>query len=154
MADNFSIHVDTTEVTAMLRAAQADIPAFIEEVEREIALETKTTEQEMVPVKTGELRRSVDAFERRGGYLVGPTARRKGVPYAIYVARDTREHIIRAKNKKALHWMDGGNDMFAKSVMHPGTTGTPFDIFAFEEMKLKANPMMEKIAEKHMREWS
>ena len=44
--------------------------------------------------------------------------------------------------------------MFAKSVMHPGTTGTPFDIFAFEEMKLKANPMMEKIAEKHMREWS
>ena len=51
----------------MLRAAQADIPAFIEEVEREIALETKTTEQEMVPVKSGELRRSVDAFERRGG---------------------------------------------------------------------------------------
>jgi len=44
-----------------------------------------------------------------------------GVFYGIYLEMGTRPHIIRPKNKKALHWVQDGADMFAKVVHHPGT---------------------------------
>ena len=155
MPDNFSITIDASQVSAMLKRAKADIDSFIVDVTGELALEAKAAEQEMIPVKTGVLRRSLDIFgNAKKGYRVLPTARRKGVPYAIFVARDTRPHLIQPKKKKALHWMDGGNKMFANWVFHPGTTGTPFDIMAFEEIKLKAGPIMEKIADQHIARWN
>ena len=158
MPDNFSITIDASQVSAMLKRAKADIDSFIVDVTGELALEAKAAEQEMIPVKTGVLRRSLDIFgNAKKGYRVLPTARRKGVPYAIFVARDTREHPIPKPGNtsaKVLHWTDGGKDMFAKSVMHPGTTGTPFDIMAFEEIKLKAGPIMEKIADQHIARWN
>lgn len=140
MAESFSIHVDITEVTAMLQKAGADMPAFIDELENELALEAKATEQELVPVAThrwtpetviGELRRSVDIIDQKEGYLIGPTAMHRGYPYGVAVKRGTA-------------W--GGR---------PAQIGPrPFDEWTMAELKLKVDPMMEKITEKHMREWS
>lgn len=44
-----------------------------------------------------------------------------GVSYGIHLEYGTRPHKIRIQEKKALHWKDGGKDVFAMSVMHPGT---------------------------------
>jgi hypothetical protein len=56
------------------------------------------------------------------------------VDYAEFVLRGTRPHDISApgqgpgsKNAKALHWYDQmGDDVFAKTVHHPGTKPNPF----------------------------
>ncbi len=41
-------------------------------------------------------------------------------PRYDWVDRGTKAHIIRARNAKALHWINGGS-FFAKWVRHPGT---------------------------------
>ena len=43
-------------------------------------------------------------------------------PYAVFVHEGTKAHVIMPKTAKALHWVNGaGDDVFAKSVHHPGT---------------------------------
>ena len=45
--------------------------------------------------------------------------------YGLFVDQGTKPHIIKPKNKKALHW--GGKDgPVVKSVKHPGTQPNPF----------------------------
>lgn len=46
--------------------------------------------------------------------------------YGLYVEFGTPPHIITPVNKKALHWKEGGTDVFAKIVHHPGTMPQPF----------------------------
>lgn len=38
-----------------------------------------------------------------------------------FVDEGTKAHIIRPVRAKMLHWVDGGQDFFAKEVHHPGT---------------------------------
>jgi hypothetical protein len=49
------------------------------------------------------------------------------VPYTPYVLDGTRPHLITAKAARALHWQDGGRDVFARRVNHPGTKANPFN---------------------------
>ena len=73
------------------------------------------------PVRTGKLRRSI---EKRVGRLkaeIGPT-----VPYAVFVERGTRPHIITPVRAQALRFEIGGEVVFAKLVRHPGTKPQPF----------------------------
>jgi len=67
------------------------------------------------PVKTGALRDSVTVTVMGLKAVVRPTAE-----YAGYVERGTRAHIIRVRNRRALHWREGSQSRFAKSVNHPG----------------------------------
>lgn len=63
----------------------------------------------------------------------------------------TKPHMIRAKNKKALHWQKGTKDFFAKSVMHPGYRARQFvkavieDDRVFEEF---TRMFLQKLGEK------
>lgn len=72
------------------------------------------------PVDKGTLRQSIKAVPK------GNTIHISMVDYAFYVEFGTPPHIIRPKNKKALHWKSGGKDIFAKIVRHPGTRPQPF----------------------------
>lgn len=49
---------------------------------------------------------------------------------SVYLHKGTPSHSIKAKNKKALRWFEGGVGAgimkFAKSVKHPGTKPNPF----------------------------
>jgi HK97 gp10 family phage protein len=72
------------------------------------------------PVDTGRLKISIKV-NIKGNKLIITM-----VDYALYVEFGTQPHIIRPKNKKALHWKNGKKDVFAKEVHHPGTKAQPF----------------------------
>lgn len=51
---------------------------------------------------------------------------RNGASYAWYVEFGTAAHEIVPVRRMALHWVDGGHDIFAKKVNHPGTSPQPY----------------------------
>lgn len=82
----------------------------------------KTTMWIEAPERTGYLRSSI-GITRKGPleYEIGPTA-----PYAIFVERGTRPHIIRPKTAQVLHFFVDGEEVFTREVHHPGTRANPF----------------------------
>lgn len=68
----------------------------------------------------GDLRRSITVLWQRG--LIRIFANDN----IFHVIFGTRPHKITAKNKKALAFKVGGNNVIVKSVMHPGTRPNPF----------------------------
>jgi len=73
------------------------------------------------PVRTGKLRRSIEKRVAGLKAEIGPT-----VPYAIFVERGTRPHIITPVRAHALRFEVGGEVIFARLVRHPGTKPQPF----------------------------
>jgi hypothetical protein len=72
------------------------------------------------PVDTGFLRNSISyEVENKGVSVRMPS-------YAWHVEYGTRPHKIRPRNAKVLHWKNGGTDVFATAVNHPGTVPQPF----------------------------
>jgi hypothetical protein len=72
------------------------------------------------------------------------------VPQAAFVVRGTRPHII--QGRPVLHWLDdGGNDVFARTVHHPGTKPNRFNVRAWravealvvEELKVRMRALLE-----------
>ncbi|MCL5068057.1 MAG: hypothetical protein M1368_06870, partial [Thaumarchaeota archaeon] len=55
--------------------------------------------------------------------------------YAPFLEFGTRPHTIEVKNARALHFQKGGQDVFAKSVQHPGIQAGKFSFIgpAIEE---------------------
>ena len=125
---------------AYFQRQRGGMPRFMEELKKQLALESITTMQPLTPVAAkkwtpettmGELKRSVTAIAQGGGYIVGPTAVYMGFPYGIAVKRGKR-----------WGWVD--------SQAGP----RPFDEWTIMEMRGKVDKMASKILEKHMREWS
>ena len=78
--------------------------------------------QRTVAVKTGELKRSIKHSVNNDGLVLNFSMR----DYGKYVEYGTPPHIIRPKNKKALAFKMGGEDIIVKEVHHPGTRPQPF----------------------------
>ena len=79
---------------------------------------------ETCPVDTSGLKISIH------GEVVGHKIEFSMVDYAKHVEFGTKAHIIRPKNKKALHW-GGKKGPVVKFVHHPGTEAQPFIRDAF-----------------------
>jgi len=71
------------------------------------------------PVLTGRLKNSLKVSATNEGLLIG------GVEYLRWVEFGSPPHIIKPKNKKALHWGGKGGPI-VKKVKHPGTRPNPF----------------------------
>ena len=71
------------------------------------------------PVDTGRLRNSITVTSD------GMTLTITMVDYAFFVEFGTPPHVIKPKDKKALHW-GGKNGPVVKQVNHPGTRPNPF----------------------------
>ncbi len=71
------------------------------------------------PVDTGRLRNSILVTSK------GTTLIITMVDYALYVEFGVPPHIIKPKDKKALHW-GGKNGPIVKEVHHPGQRPNPF----------------------------
>ena len=69
------------------------------------------------PVDNGLLKNSIEVL------LDGNSLKIYMFDYGIMVDLGTKPHIIRPKNKKALHW-GGKNGPVVKEVHHPGFEGT------------------------------
>jgi hypothetical protein len=81
-----------------------------------------------VRVRSGRLLSSIR--KRRGVTTRGPyveiVAGGRTARYALFEEQGTRPHIIRARRRKALRFMQGGQVRFARAVRHPGTRGSHF----------------------------
>lgn len=92
---------------------------------RDIALSAVAEEKRLSPVKTGNLRRSINVgrVTDRSAEVIARAE------YAAYVEFGTKPHEIRPRNRRALSWKGrGGKAVFAKYVRHPGTRAQPFMI--------------------------
>ena len=72
------------------------------------------------PVDTGRLRNSIRVTSDKNTLTINL------VGYALYVEFGTNPHIIRPKDKEALKFKIGKENVFAKEVHHPGTRPNPF----------------------------
>jgi hypothetical protein len=88
------------------------------------------------PVKTGELRDSLDAKQSTsyaGGIRLEFTA---DAPHTKYVIGGTKPHEILPRNAKALAFYGSDGELhFAKRVQHPGTQPNPFHERAWDRAK-------------------
>ena len=139
------ITIDTSQVEAMLQAAGADIPEFLEDVKDQFALQTQKEEVDLTPIavkdwtedyrsgkhKKGELRRGVDIFPDRDRVIVGTSATaRGGYPYGISVVRGI---AFRGRPAKA-----GPRD---------------FPAWTMQKMDEIADGILDAVADKHLARW-
>ncbi len=90
-----------------------------------LVFETAVT---LAPSKSGflGLRRAID-WSINKDLLVGRIfVDLKKAPYAPYLEYGVRPHIIKPVHKKALHFKIDGEDVFAKTVHHPGFNERPY----------------------------
>lgn len=78
--------------------------------------------QAEAPVKTGALRQSIR-------YADGKIT---AIGYANFVAHGTRPHEIAPRSARVLAFQAGGQMVFARRVMHPGTRANDFPRRALE----------------------
>lgn len=93
-------------------------------VMREIALEAVGEQKRLAPVRTGNLRRTINV-----GRITARSAETLArANYAAYVEFGTQPHEIRPRNAKVLRWKVRGGYRYARRVMHPGTRPQPYMI--------------------------
>lgn len=106
----------------------------------EIAIELTQALAEEAPVDTGFLKNSI-SYKIEDDKIIISMA-----DYADYVEFGTPPHVITPKSKKALHWKENGEDVFAKKVNHPGTAPNPF---IRKTMMTKFPQIVEAALKKH-----
>jgi hypothetical protein len=95
--------------------------------------------QQDAPIRTGFLRSSFNKI------LFGTTARIYSIAsYVMIVERGSRPHIIMPNKAKALHFMVGHEEVFAKSVRHPGTRGRFFIARTIDIVSRQAPKILSK----------
>jgi len=100
---------------------------------------------EEAPERTGRLKRSI---KRKVRGTKGEV--RAEAPYAVFVEKGTRPHIIRPVRARALRFQVGGEIVFAKLVHHPGTKPNPFMRRAAERTAQKIPDLFGKVWRKHV----
>jgi len=66
-------------------------------------------------VKTGRFRGSIHSYMKGDTLIIADN-----VDYGKYLEFGTTAHMVRPKNKKALHWKEGGKDRFSKGHVVSG----------------------------------
>lgn len=91
---------------------------------RDLALSAVAEQKRLSPVKTGNLRRSINV-----GRITDRTAETIArAEYASYVEYGTKAHEIRPRNRRVLRFKVGNRYVYARKVRHPGTRAQPFMI--------------------------
>jgi hypothetical protein len=128
----FTCEIDLAPVLATWREACAEIARGMNRgVERGVTEAIEAARQSHPYTdRTGALTASLrgylerSAAPRGGGQAVGVMT--AGARYASYVEAGTGPHVIEAKNRTALHFEMGGEEVFARRVHHPGSRAFPF----------------------------
>ena len=103
------------EIKTTTKKMSSGFDNFINGIANDLRNELVTT----CPVDTGNLKNSIIVDKNDRGYnILMPD-------YGLMVEYGTPPHIIRPKNKKALHWGGKGGPV-VKLVHHPGTRPQPF----------------------------
>jgi len=117
------IRVRDEQLQTFLYAEPEKEEAILAQWREEGGAETRRVMRQLIPLgKSFMLRESVTTVNTPRGFTTYPD-----IDYAKYVDKDTRPHIIRPRNAKALRWFgQWGQPIFAKQVHHPGTKGQHF----------------------------
>lgn len=124
---------DFTALAADLRNASRNVPAAMQQLLRQGAEEIQAGSDMIVPVKTGNLKRSKRIVEHPGRVEIGPDVGQ--APYGPYVEYGTGEkgefkgsaYEIRPKKPGGrLAFMVDGKMVYTKRVIHKGTRARPY----------------------------
>ena len=147
------IKVDAKEALAWIRRlAGPQLRQYQQALLDAMAKEAMHIMGPLIPIDTGRLRSSMAIGTRRNSRWIGTTAE-----HGIFAARDTRPHIIMPKKwGGVLSWKSkgrysggryqSGERSFAAYVMHPGTTGRPYDQLTVGELEHKLPAIQRDIA--------
>lgn len=138
--NDWNISIPPSEVRqakAAFRQHGLDFDIALSRIVERSARRVEGLAKQKVPVKFGELRRSIDV-ERVGPLSMTVVVNKE---YGSAVEFGTRPHDITPKRKKALAFKPGGGFRFwdesgrivVRKVRHPGTKGKPFLRPAMEE---------------------
>ena len=121
VADTFSVEVAQKAIERL--AAEAEAEMFFE-----------------APWRSGKLAQSivkqVDGLEAS----IGPLA-----SYAYFVEKGTATHEIRPIRARVLRFQNGRQIVFSALVRHPGTKANPFIQRTAEQLKVKANAVLDEV---------
>ena len=98
------------------------------------------TEKQEVPVKTGQLRRSITLDYKPISVAIYPT-----VKYALPLHEGSKPHVIVPVRKKVLAFRKGGKLIFARRVNHPGYKGNRFVERTVNAVTGPLNRIFEKV---------
>lgn len=109
------------ELREAFKQAPREVDKFLQRATKDAGKLILQTEKEEVPIKTGQLRRSIVMDYRPIAISIYPT-----VNYAPNVNFGTKAHVILPRTKKVLRFRSGNSWVFAQRVYHPGTKANPF----------------------------
>lgn len=112
-------HLD--ELREAFKQAPKEVDRFLQKATKDAGKLILQTEKNEVPIKTGQLRRSIVMDYAPISVSIYPT-----VNYAIGLNFGTKPHTILPRAKKVLRFKSGGGWVFATRVNHPGTKANPF----------------------------
>ena len=101
-----------TAVTVAMWTIVTDLQLFIQ---------TEELQGQVLQTHTGRLSRAVVSdVESGGGQVVGSVGVDESAPYgAVQEMGGLNEYLIEPRDRLALHFMMGGESVFAKRVIHP-----------------------------------
>jgi HK97 gp10 family phage protein len=124
-------YADITRLTEALHQTAQQSQVTTQQVLVQASNQILAEMEAKVPVKTGNLRRSLHITVNPGQVIIGPNETQ--APYAGYVESGTKAHEIRPRKPGGvLVFTVGGVKVFAKKVHHPGTRAQPYVRPAFE----------------------
>lgn len=116
---------DPEEFARKLAEVEETLMEYLEEAMKTAVLLVESTAKELVPVDSGRLRSSIASEVEKVATNVIKGLVGTNVEYAKYVEFGTSSHMITA-DSGYLHFTVDGEEVFTKSVNHPGTEAQPF----------------------------
>lgn len=117
---------DPTDLADTIEELEAALEQHLKEAMETAILLVEGTAKRLVPVDTGRLRSSIATEVQQIASNVLRAHIGTNVEYAEAIEFGTDPHTITADSAEALHWTEGGEDVFAQSVEHPGTDPQSF----------------------------
>lgn len=128
-------------VTSFRNAEQRFAGEVMKALDRTVQLATTYAKTStLYKSRTHNLRRSI-TFGTQLGTSSAHGVMRASAPYALWVEEGTRPHMIAARRKQALRFVQNGAVRFARIVRHPGTKATHFMAKAQE----RATPLLDRL---------
>lgn len=146
--------VSTVKITGKQGLSDLSIPRALTIWETEVAPAVLTEIKRQAPVGQGQGAGTLrDSFSVQRSRLGGGITARfvSSAPYAKYVENGTAPHNIAPRNARALHWDNGGEDVFSPGVRHPGTKANPFVEKAIKAMEPMMRIALRTAVEKELR---
>jgi hypothetical protein len=136
------INIDTTEYLVAMAKYPGEISAEIRKALKDGATllidESRQLFDEHYDTHTGNAARSIQIDESK----TTPTSVTVGInlgvaPYGEYLHEGTKDHMVKPKNAKALHWVGGGSSFFSKGHMVSGIEKYQFIHLAVKNVEEK-----------------